>query len=303
MEKTESKAETLNRLFKENGLLKEDWFEHSQYRIITRTGIEKIQYKNTVEVDFEAITMTPSFCVVKATAVKRLGQTQRIQVQTFGSAGFPADGSVPKNKEKQYLYYPEMAEKRALSRAILKVCGFYELGVFGEDESEDFKQPREAKTEASTPANSLKKSDKIAEASAASAQTMTAAPATPENPHPIRIDQKTAILLKLNVKCFTQAKKDKMIARFPTMSADLADSAIYRLNTIIKERGLETGESASGKQVELIEKYLKSSVFSEEERKPILADIATGKYLKSDASAAIEYLERELKARKEAKAA
>jgi len=33
-----------------------------------------------------------------------------------------------------------MAEKRAMSRIVLKVCGFYELGVFGEDESEDFKR-------------------------------------------------------------------------------------------------------------------------------------------------------------------
>jgi hypothetical protein len=33
-----------------------------------------------------------------------------------------------------------MAEKRALSRAVLKLTGFYELGVFGEDESEDFKK-------------------------------------------------------------------------------------------------------------------------------------------------------------------
>ena len=31
-------------------------------------------------------------------------------------------------------------EKRAMSRAVLKLTGFYELGVFGEDESEDFKK-------------------------------------------------------------------------------------------------------------------------------------------------------------------
>ena len=37
-------------------------------------------------------------------------------------------------------YVAEMAEKRALSRAVLKLTGFYELGVFGEDESEDFKK-------------------------------------------------------------------------------------------------------------------------------------------------------------------
>jgi len=27
-----------------------------------------------------------------------------------------------------------------MSRLVLKTCGFYELGVFGEDESEDFKR-------------------------------------------------------------------------------------------------------------------------------------------------------------------
>ena len=37
-------------------------------------------------------------------------------------------------------YVMEMAEKRAMSRAILKLTGFYQLGVFGEDEAEDFKR-------------------------------------------------------------------------------------------------------------------------------------------------------------------
>jgi len=36
----------------------------------------------------------------------------------------------------------EIAEKRALSRAVLKICGAYRYGVFGEDESDDFKKPR-----------------------------------------------------------------------------------------------------------------------------------------------------------------
>jgi hypothetical protein len=36
----------------------------------------------------------------------------------------------------------EMAEKRAMSRAVLKLTGFYECGAFGEDESEDFKREK-----------------------------------------------------------------------------------------------------------------------------------------------------------------
>ena len=35
-----------------------------------------------------------------------------------------------------------MAEKRAMSRITLKLTGFYALGAFGEDESEDFKRPK-----------------------------------------------------------------------------------------------------------------------------------------------------------------
>ena len=44
------------------------------------------------------------------------------------------------NCEKDFWYVMEMAEKRAMSRAVLKLTGFYELGVFGEDEAEDFKK-------------------------------------------------------------------------------------------------------------------------------------------------------------------
>ena len=38
-----------------------------------------------------------------------------------------------------------MAEKRAMSRVVLKLTGFYELGVYSEDEEESFK--RESNTE------------------------------------------------------------------------------------------------------------------------------------------------------------
>jgi hypothetical protein len=35
----------------------------------------------------------------------------------------------------------EIAEKRALSRSVLKLAGLYEMNHMGEDESEDFKAP------------------------------------------------------------------------------------------------------------------------------------------------------------------
>ena len=39
---------------------------------------------------------------------------------------------LPKNNRNAYPI--AMAEKRALSRVVLKMAGFYELGVYGEDE-------------------------------------------------------------------------------------------------------------------------------------------------------------------------
>ena len=113
------------------GLEKEDVFRHQHYVIITRSGIDKIQAIENITIDYEVINCERDFCVVKANALK--GDTS---IQTFGSAlkgGFK-DGNC------NTWYVMEMAEKRAMSRAVLKLTGFYELGVFGEDESEDFKK-------------------------------------------------------------------------------------------------------------------------------------------------------------------
>ena len=57
-------------------------------------------------------------------------------METFGSA---LKGDF-KNGNTMSWYVLEMAEKRAMSRAVLKMTGFYELGVFSEDESEEFKR-------------------------------------------------------------------------------------------------------------------------------------------------------------------
>ena len=58
-------------------------------------------------------------------------------IETFGSA---LKGDNYKDGNCNSWYVAEMAEKRALSRSVLKLTGFYELGVFGEDESDDFKR-------------------------------------------------------------------------------------------------------------------------------------------------------------------
>jgi len=128
-----SKKEFLTELVKENDLdIKEDIFKlqlgGKEVAIITRTGIEKIQYNNDIEVNFNAEVLKEDFAVMKATA-RRNG----LSIETYGSALMGQGGNCRSN------YVAEMAEKRALARAVLKLSGAYKYGVFGEDESDDFK--------------------------------------------------------------------------------------------------------------------------------------------------------------------
>lgn len=129
---SETRTETLKRLFIENGLAKEDVFKHQHYTIITRSGIDKIQANNDIDIEFEVVECKPNFAVVKANAI--LGEKT---IQTFGSA---LKGETYGNGNTNTWYVMEMAEKRAMSRAVLKLTGFYAQGVFGEDEAEDFKR-------------------------------------------------------------------------------------------------------------------------------------------------------------------
>jgi hypothetical protein len=113
-------------------LEKEDVFKHQHYLIITRSGIEKIQAIENIVINYDVINCEANFCVVKATANK--GDAS---IQTFGSA---LKGESFKDGNTNTWYVMEMAEKRAKSRAILQLTGMYSLGIFGEDESEDFKR-------------------------------------------------------------------------------------------------------------------------------------------------------------------
>ena len=118
-------------LYKKYGLTKDDVFKHQHYVIITRQGIDKIQAVEQMSVTYEVIRCEPNFAVFKASAEK-----DGKQIETFGSA---LKGEGYKDGNTNSWYVAEMAEKRAMSRAVLKLTGFYELGVFGEDESEVIK--------------------------------------------------------------------------------------------------------------------------------------------------------------------
>lgn len=124
-----TKGEQLKELYNDCGLVKEDVHKHAHYIIITRTGIEKIQYAKNIDVVFEVVSCDINFCAVKAIGTMQVGDKIE-RIETYGSA---YQGNC------QNKYYLEMAEKRALSRVVLKMTKAYSLGVFGEDEADDFR--------------------------------------------------------------------------------------------------------------------------------------------------------------------
>lgn len=126
--RVETRKDTLRRLFTENNLVAEDVFKHQHYTIITRAGIDKIQAAQNIQIRYELAHLSEdhSHCLIKA-----FGKLGDQIIETFGEA-------TPKNNKNAYTV--AMAEKRAMSRICLKLAGFYKLGIFGEDESDDFKK-------------------------------------------------------------------------------------------------------------------------------------------------------------------
>jgi len=128
--------EKLLDLYKKYELEKTDVYKHQHYVIITRQGIEKIAAKENIAISYEVVKCEPNFAVVKAYA-KKVCVVKEVQIETFGSA---LKGANYKDGNCNSWYVMEMAEKRALSRSVLKLTGFYQLGVYSEDESDDFKR-------------------------------------------------------------------------------------------------------------------------------------------------------------------
>ena len=127
------KTEILKEKYIKYNLTKDDVFKHQHYIIITRSGIEKIAALEDISLQFDVIKCEANFAAVKCRAAN-----SEVWIETFGSA-LKGDGYKDGNCNTWYVL--EMAEKRAMSRGVLKLTGFYELGgVFGEDEAEDFKK-------------------------------------------------------------------------------------------------------------------------------------------------------------------
>jgi hypothetical protein len=127
------RSEFMNKLVKDNNLYREeDLFEFKRGSksiwIVKRQGIEKIQYNNDIHVRFEWIRMEKDYAVVKA-----IGKKGDLVVESFGE-------STSENTKQQPPYHSAMAEKRGLSRVVLKIVGAYKFGIMGEDEADDFKE-------------------------------------------------------------------------------------------------------------------------------------------------------------------
>ena len=118
--------EKLGLLYKKYNLTREDVFTNPSqgWTIITRGGIDKIQAQAKVKIQYEVISSDLSNILIKAIGTAGDGA----YIETFGEAS-------PKNTKNGYPF--AIAEKRAMSRVVLKLSGFYEAGVFGQDEWDD----------------------------------------------------------------------------------------------------------------------------------------------------------------------
>ena len=131
----ETREDALRRLFKENGLVKEDVYKDKRgFVIITRSGIDKIVSKKGITVAYEPVVMDleKTHVVLKAIANMKVSKTESRSMMSFGEA---SEANLMGGGKK---FPVAMAEKRAMSRVVLKIAGFYEQGnVFGQDEIVD----------------------------------------------------------------------------------------------------------------------------------------------------------------------
>ncbi len=143
--------ETLKEIYQKYNLDKEDIFElkfgSKAKHIITRTGIEKIQAHLGIQMNYKIEKISDDFksCVILATGAildevnvdgqqgqpPRKQKVPKIVVNSFGEAS-------PSNNKNSYPIC--MAEKRGKSRVVLQISGLYQLGIYSEDEADEFKK-------------------------------------------------------------------------------------------------------------------------------------------------------------------
>lgn len=125
---TEGSKKQLRTLYDKYKLTADDVFTNPTqgWVIVTRSGIDKIQAAADIKISYELVVVdVPG----KTYVIKAKGNLGDQSIETYGEVS-PANTS---NK------YPiAIAEKRAMSRVVLKLAGFYAAGAFGQDEADDF---------------------------------------------------------------------------------------------------------------------------------------------------------------------
>jgi len=91
--------------------------------IITRSGIEKIQFNKNIKIEFDVVKCEKDNVVIKASSYTKLNDDWFKQIETFGSA-------TDKNCIQHFKV--EIAEKRAKARCIVQTIGF--TNTYSEDE-------------------------------------------------------------------------------------------------------------------------------------------------------------------------
>lgn len=128
---TETNKEQLRKLYTKYNLTSDDIFTSPQgWTIITRGGIDKVQSKSGIEINYDLVAFDAA---TKTYVVKAIASYEDKTIESYGE-------SSPDNTKQKYPV--AMAEKRAMSRVVLKLAGFYEIGVYGQDESDDFNIPK-----------------------------------------------------------------------------------------------------------------------------------------------------------------
>lgn len=128
----ETRKDALRRLFTENNLVEEDVYKDKRgFVIITRSGIDKIVSKQGITIAYEVVKLDAEMVVLKAVASMKVRNGEARNMMSFGES---SDNNLMGGGKK---FPVAMAEKRAMSRVVLKIAGFYEHGVFGQDEMAD----------------------------------------------------------------------------------------------------------------------------------------------------------------------
>tara|TARA_R110001606_G_C15180572_1_gene629296 strand:- start:42 stop:416 length:375 start_codon:yes stop_codon:yes gene_type:complete len=116
----------LTKIYRDYNLTDKDVYTDKTrgFTIVSRSGIEKIQFHKNIKVKFDVISKELDNIIIKAKSyTKDNNGNWEEKMETFGSAN---------NKNCIQNFKVEIAEKRALARVIIKTI--FLVNTYGEDE-------------------------------------------------------------------------------------------------------------------------------------------------------------------------